>query len=234
MKKRIIGIALICLLVIGAVPAFTVQTQAAAKFNVSQKQMKKATEGRRVKVIVNNREQSFKVKSSEITNFVVKSKLYSYNRKSVTIKAAVNINRKVATVRATAVFKYKRKGKKWKLSSVHFNKGKIVNVHLKGTWKGTYVANQGKTKARFVIKNVSGNGNLSGTFYFSAVPSNPTVPSGSYTITGRYDKTTGSVSFIGNQWITRPYNYSIVDFYGYLNLSNKTIYASNYSLNIHK
>lgn len=234
MKKRIVGMILACLLVVGLAPGFAVQTQAAVKFKVSQKQMKKAVEGRTVKVIVNNKEQRFKVKASEITKFTVKSKLYSYNRKNVTVKAAVNIDRKVATVRATATLQYKRKGKKWKLTSVRLGKGKIVSIQLKGTWNGTYVANQGKTKARFVIDKVSDNGRFSGIFYFSAVPSNPTVPSGSYTITGRYDKAKGSVTFIGNQWLIKPYTYSIIDFHGHLNLSNKRIYSSDYSLNISK
>lgn len=134
------------------------------KFNVTTKQMRKDVNGYTLKVTVDNREQRFIVKTSEITKFTVKS---------------------------TAALKYKLKGNKWKISSVVFGKGSIYSVRLKGTWNGTYVAGQGQTKARIVISEVSKDGYAIGTFYFSATPTNPRVPSGSYSIMGGYDKKTG-------------------------------------------
>jgi serine/threonine protein kinase len=79
---------------------------------------------------------------------------------------------------------------------------------LTGTWAGTYVCSQGETGLRLVIQAVGG-GTLTATFNFSAVPSNPGVPSGSYTMTGTYSST--GVALTGNQWISQPAGYDMVD-----------------------
>lgn len=233
-NKKIICMLFAFLLIVGLVSGIPAETQAATQFKVTEKQMKKAVNGYSVQVTVNEKKQRFMVKSSEITKFTVKSKKYSSDKKSLTIKAIAYIDRKVAMVKSSVTIKYKLKGSKWKVSSVQFGDGIISSVRLKGTWTGTYVAGQGQTKAKFEIKEVSKDGYASGTFSFFATPTNPRVPSGSYSVTGGYDKKTGKVTFVGDEWIDQPLGYSMVDFYGYLDLKNKKIRSDNYLLSISK
>jgi serine/threonine-protein kinase len=79
---------------------------------------------------------------------------------------------------------------------------------LTGTWGGTYVCSQGDTGLRLVIQAAAG-GTLTATFNFFAVPSNPGVPSGSYTMTGTYSS--AGVNLAPSQWISQPPGYEMVD-----------------------
>ena len=105
---------------------------------------------------------------------------------------------------------------------------------MKGTWKGTYVANQGQTKLVLKINAISKDCYLtSGTFNFSATPTNPNVPSGSYTLKGGYDKSTGKIALYGKKWIKRPNGYNFVNLDIVVNLEEKKL-DGNYSLDIKK
>jgi serine/threonine protein kinase len=79
---------------------------------------------------------------------------------------------------------------------------------LTGTWEGSYVCSQGETGVRLVIQAAAA-GTLTATFNFFAVPSNPGVPSGSYTMTGTYSS--AGVTLTQDQWISQPAGYSMVD-----------------------
>jgi hypothetical protein len=79
---------------------------------------------------------------------------------------------------------------------------------LTGTWTGDYTCSQGLTGLRLTIQAITG-GTLTAVFSFFAVPSNPGVPSGSYTMTGRYNAT--SESFRQGHWISQPAGYEMVD-----------------------
>jgi eukaryotic-like serine/threonine-protein kinase len=79
---------------------------------------------------------------------------------------------------------------------------------LSGTWTGTYVCSQGETGLRLAIQAVQ-NGTLTATFNFYAVPANPGVPSGSFTMTGT-DSHAG-VRLTHGHWIKEPPGYVMVD-----------------------
>ena len=79
---------------------------------------------------------------------------------------------------------------------------------LAGTWTGTYVCSQGETGLRLAIQQASG-GALTATFNFYAVPANPGVPSGSFTMTGTYSKT--GMRLTHGHWIRQPAGYEMVD-----------------------
>lgn len=64
-------------------------------------------------------------------------------------------------------------------------------------------------------------------------PTNPTVPSGSYSIKGGCDKSTGKIAFAIDEWKEHPDGYSEIDFYGYVDLEKKKI-VGNYELNLTK
>lgn len=54
--------------------------------------------------------------------------------------------------------------------------------------------------------------NLTGTFEFSALPENPSVPHGAYTLTGTTTVASGevTVTLVPGEWIERPGNYVMV------------------------
>lgn len=77
-----------------------------------------------------------------------------------------------------------------------------------GTWRGTYKCNQGLTALRLtIIESPSGDG-LAATFRFSAHPTNPSVPSGAYTMRGTLEG--GSLQLKGARWIERPGTFVMV------------------------
>lgn len=232
--KQMICVCFVMLMALSFFSVNPLRAEASAKFKVSSTSLKKSLNNYSIRVNVDNKEQRFVIKKKEISKVTVKSKKFSSDRKSVTVTAFVYVDRKVATVKARATIKYSLKKNKWKLSSVNISKASISSIPLRGTWTGTYVANQGQTKAVFVINSVSKDGYAAGILYFSGTPTNPKVPSGSYTVVGGYDKKTGKVSFTGDEWISQPSGYTMVDFYGYLDLKNKEIREDNYSLSISK
>ena len=79
---------------------------------------------------------------------------------------------------------------------------------LAGTWTGTYVCSQGETGLRLAIQQAS-DGALTATFNFYAVPANPRVQSGSFTMTGT-DSHAGMRLAYGH-WIKQPAGYEMVD-----------------------
>ncbi len=78
---------------------------------------------------------------------------------------------------------------------------------LNGVWDGTYTCNQGLTRLRLTLAH-KGDDRITGILRFSADPSNPTVPTGSYTVSGSL--TGGSLELHGDSWISRPGVYLMV------------------------
>jgi hypothetical protein len=85
---------------------------------------------------------------------------------------------------------------------------------LTGTWKGSYLGcKQGPTAlALRVNKDGSSGDEMSATFTFSALKTNPGVPKGSYKVTGFVFP--HWAVFIGTTWIHHPGGYQIVSLVG--------------------
>jgi hypothetical protein len=79
-----------------------------------------------------------------------------------------------------------------------------------GVWSGTYTCNQGLTGMKMTITGPSDN-NLQATVDFYAVSSNPSVPDGSYVMTGDYSSSGGLV-LTPDHWINQPPGYEMVGF----------------------
>jgi eukaryotic-like serine/threonine-protein kinase len=80
---------------------------------------------------------------------------------------------------------------------------------LTGTWTGSYFCSQGLTGVRLVLR-AAGDGTLTGTFNFYALPANPSVPSGEATVTGTYSATRTDIT--PSHWIKQPPGYVLEDF----------------------
>ena len=91
---------------------------------------------------------------------------------------------------------------------------------LVGKWTGYYYGPQGKTALVLQIKNVSDTGKAEAVFNFSADPTNPGVPTGSYNMSGTFYFSNSNLSLNGTSWINQPSGYKFgningtVDFNG--------------------
>jgi hypothetical protein len=79
---------------------------------------------------------------------------------------------------------------------------------LTGTWDGTYICSQGETGLKLTV-NATSDGKLTATFNFFAVPSNPGVPTGDYTMTGSYSA--NAENFTMGHWTKQPTGYEMVN-----------------------
>jgi len=72
-----------------------------------------------------------------------------------------------------------------------------------GSWHGTYVCAQGVTGLTLAI-TPSGPDSVTAVFSFYAVPGNPAVPSGEFTMSGRLGSRTGRLALTPQEWKVRP------------------------------
>ncbi len=93
---------------------------------------------------------------------------------------------------------------------------------LLGKWRGQYTCLQGDTGLLLTIDAAEGLV-FAGEFAFFALPSNPGVPSGRFTVEGLFDPSLGSVAIKGVRWVEQPPNYAMVDVVGRLSKDGRTI-----------
>jgi hypothetical protein len=97
-----------------------------------------------------------------------------------------------------------------------------------GTWEGTYTAAQGTTRVVVVIEALDSM-RVTGHYLFFADNSNPSVPTGHYTIEGTVDPGTGFLTVTGRKWIIRPKHYIFVGFSGGMS-TDRRIYTGEVSV----
>ncbi len=92
--------------------------------------------------------------------------------------------------------------------------GSYTRSKVVGTWKGSYLGcGQGATGLRLAVKPKKPTGNLiTATFSFYALPSNPSVPSGRFAMSGYYFP--GGVVLYQVKWIKQPAGYEMVNLVG--------------------
>jgi hypothetical protein len=91
-------------------------------------------------------------------------------------------------------------------------KGHPAPADVAGRWKGSYLGcAQGPSGMRLVIWRRAAGG-LRARFSFYALPGNPSVPAGSYAMTGFYFP--GGIALEGSHWIRRPAGYRLLDLAG--------------------
>lgn len=77
-------------------------------------------------------------------------------------------------------------------------------VHsLSGAWSGQYTCPQGVTAMRLDLREGKA-GAVEGVMTFYAHPDNPTVPSGCFTMHGKFNAATGKLQLRQGHWISRP------------------------------
>lgn len=83
-------------------------------------------------------------------------------------------------------------------------------------WEGRYDCTQGITGLTLeLVGSGTGDSSVAATFHFYAVPENPDVPSGRYTLVGTV-RGDGTIDLVPNAWIEQPYGYVMVGMTGFL------------------
>ena len=105
--------------------------------------------------------------------------------------------------------------------SVQKQTGHPARSAVDGTWKGSYLGcTQGTTGLTLIVKPAGQTGNqLAAKFEFHALPSNPGVASGSFTMKGYLFP--GVVVLYASKWIKQPGGYLLVDLAGPLPKAGK-------------
>jgi len=87
-------------------------------------------------------------------------------------------------------------------------------VEGQSVWEGRYLCPQGVTGLTLELTG-AGGAEVAAVFHFYAVPENPDVPTGSYTLRGvvRGD---GTIDLSPERWLEQPYGYVMVGMTGFL------------------
>jgi hypothetical protein len=94
---------------------------------------------------------------------------------------------------------------------------------LAAPWHGSYVCNQGLTRLQLTLRPLpGGGGRMEAEFVFAPDPDNPTVPTGSFRLTGSLDPQSGRLILKQDRWLSQPSDpsYRMVDLDGMLLLSD--------------
>ncbi len=78
-----------------------------------------------------------------------------------------------------------------------------------------------KKKTPTKAKPVKVNYSIDGLFYFYGTAQNPSIPTGSYNMSGKFNKKTGKLRLGGASWVNRPKNYDMVPLSGVIDKSFK-------------
>jgi hypothetical protein len=93
-----------------------------------------------------------------------------------------------------------------------------------GNWVGNYTCTQGYTGGTLQVTSLKGE-NFQGTFRFYPTDKNPYVPSGRYSVSGQYDKSSQRMLINPGSWIQRPKNYYNTVMIGSFDPFNRTFSA---------
>jgi hypothetical protein len=91
---------------------------------------------------------------------------------------------------------------------------------ISAPWHGSYVCNQGLTRLRLTLHPLSGSGadRFEAEFAFTPDADNPSVPAGSFRMTGSLDRKSGRLVLKQDRWTEQPVDpsYRMIDLEGLL------------------
>ncbi len=111
------------------------------------------------------------------------------------------------------------------LSAAYINKTEAaatdrIKLLLSAPWHGSYVCNQGLTRLQLLLRPLQGGdeSRLEAEFVFSGDQDNPSVPTGSFRLTGSLDPASGRLVLKQDRWLEQPadLSYRMVDMEGRL------------------
>jgi hypothetical protein len=78
-----------------------------------------------------------------------------------------------------------------------------------GVWRGRYICAQGATALTVTVKPAGARG-VTAVFSFHALPENPNVPSGRFTMAGQLGPVDGHLKLVPRAWTRQPLFYVMV------------------------
>jgi hypothetical protein len=90
---------------------------------------------------------------------------------------------------------------------------------ISAPWHGSYVCNQGLTRLRLTLRPLgSDSDRVEADFAFTPDPDNPSVPAGSFRLTGSLDRKTRLLVLKQDRWLQQPADpsYRMIDLEGTL------------------
>lgn len=111
------------------------------------------------------------------------------------------------------------------------DKGHVANL-LQTDWNGTYIQSRGMSNLRLEIQSVDvETGNVGAIFHFDFAED---AAVGSYRMSGNFDFETHVLLLKGIEWISRPTNYVMLDFFVILNQSRTRLLGdeANYTITV--
>ena len=95
-------------------------------------------------------------------------------------------------------------------------RGRRRRWEIAGEWSGGYVCAQGLTALRVsIVRDASGDG-VKATFSFGPDASNPGVPKGAYSMSGKFGAADKRLRLHAGAWISQPDGYLTVDLDGFM------------------
>ena len=91
---------------------------------------------------------------------------------------------------------------------------------IAGTWDGTYKCAQGSTGLHLTVDAISASGAVTAVFGFFSLPPGSNVFSGSFTMQGTFDPTSGRAVFQPSGWLSQPDGFVSVGLDGTLECAN--------------
>ena len=81
-----------------------------------------------------------------------------------------------------------------------------LSLLLSAPWHGSYVCNQGLTRMQLTLRPLPGNGGnrIAAEFVFSSDPDNPSVPTGSFSLTGTVNRNDRTLTLKQERWLEQP------------------------------
>lgn len=90
-------------------------------------------------------------------------------------------------------------------------------------WEGEYTCAQGLTRLRLEIEHDPSTHQVEVHNSFWEHPDNPGVPSGSFTMTGRYDPESYEITLEPQKWLEQPPDYVMIGLNGNYSPDEKTL-----------
>lgn len=93
-----------------------------------------------------------------------------------------------------------------------------AEILFSAPWYGSYVCNQGLTRLELRLRPLPGKDGVEADFSFSADPDNPSVPRGSFHMTGSLNRQNHKLVLKQDHWLEQPADssYRMVDLEGQL------------------
>jgi hypothetical protein len=184
-------------------------------------------------------EQEISLSNDEISNFSIdqveslnRGMQQTYSCSFVLAKELVSFD-----VMADIIYQYDPAGG-WEPQYTNLMSN-VKSVSLDGVWSGQYNASSWGNNAadyaelKIEIPKVESDGSVEAICSFSALPTNPSVPSGSFSAIGGIDYPSLRVTLEPQEWIERPEDYNLIGFMGYLRVEDSTltntVSAGNYT-----